>query len=213
MSVGLVGLGDHAFPELFDGRAVALLDGAHQVGLGAEVVADGGVVALPGGLADLPVGDGEDAVFGEEPFGGGQDRLPGGAGPLGAQGSWRWSCAQSTPSTQLSQAIDLIRGRGTPPHAGRTRVRASGLRGGMTLPATVPPSTGSTVPGHVARAVAGEVQRGLGDVVRRALPLQRPVVAHLLADPGLELLQPLAVLGAGRDSAGSASGCCPAQCS
>ena len=68
------------------GPRCLLFDGAHQVGLGAEVVADGGVVALPRSLADLPVRHGEDAVLGVEPFGGGQDRLAGAAGPVGAQG-------------------------------------------------------------------------------------------------------------------------------
>ncbi len=76
---------DHLFPQAFDGLAVPLLDGPHQVGLSAEVIADGGVVALPGGLTDLPVGDGEHAMLGEQPLGGGQDRLLGGAGPLAAR--------------------------------------------------------------------------------------------------------------------------------
>ena len=50
--------------ELLDGPAVFLLDGAHQVGFGAEVVTHRGVVALAGGLADLPVGYREHAVLG-----------------------------------------------------------------------------------------------------------------------------------------------------
>jgi hypothetical protein len=48
-------------------------DGAHQVELGAEVVADGGVVALPGGGADLPVRHGAQALLGEQPFSGAED--------------------------------------------------------------------------------------------------------------------------------------------
>ena len=79
-------VGDHLLAQLLDGLPVFLLDRPHQVGLGAEVVADRGVVALPGGLADLPVGHREHAVLGVQPLGGGQDRLLGGAGPLGANG-------------------------------------------------------------------------------------------------------------------------------
>ena len=63
-----------------------LLDSPHQIGFGAEVVADRGIVALAGGLADLPIGDGEDAVFGEQPLGRGQDGLLSRAGPVGARG-------------------------------------------------------------------------------------------------------------------------------
>ena len=79
-------LGHHPREQPLDRHAVLLLDRAHEVGLGAEVVADGGVVALPGGLADLPVGHGVHTVFGEQPLGGGQDRLARDAGPLGANG-------------------------------------------------------------------------------------------------------------------------------
>lgn len=61
-----------------------VFDRADQVGLGTEVVADGRIVALPGGLADLTVGDREDAVLGEEPLGGGEDRFTGEACPIGA---------------------------------------------------------------------------------------------------------------------------------
>ena len=57
------------------GRAVLLLDGPHQVGLGAEVVADRGVVALARGLADLPVRYGEHTVLGVQTLGGLQNRL------------------------------------------------------------------------------------------------------------------------------------------
>ena len=63
-----------------------LLDRPHEVGLGAEVVADRGVVALPRGLADLSVGYGVHTVFGEQPLGCSQDRFPRDAGALGANG-------------------------------------------------------------------------------------------------------------------------------
>ena len=90
---------DHVFAQPLDGLAMLLFDGAHQVGLGAEVIADRGVVALPGGLADLPVGDGEDAVFGEQPLGGGQDRLLCCAGPFAAR--------DPRGSHPASQRVDL----------------------------------------------------------------------------------------------------------
>ena len=77
----------HPLEQPLDGRAVLLLDRAHQVGLGAEVIADRGVVALSRGLADLPVRYGEDAVFGVQPFGRLQDRLLCAARPIGAHGS------------------------------------------------------------------------------------------------------------------------------
>ncbi len=73
-----------------------LLDGAHQVGLGAEVVADRGVVALPCGLADLPVRHGEHAMLGVQPFSGLQDRLLRAARPIGTHGPGR-SHALSQP--------------------------------------------------------------------------------------------------------------------
>ena len=71
------------------GRAMLLLDRAHQVGLGAEVVADRGVVALARGLADLPVRHGEDTMLGVQPLGCLQDRLLRAARPVGAHSSGR----------------------------------------------------------------------------------------------------------------------------
>ena len=72
--------------------------------------------------------------------------------------------------------------------------RGLGLRGGMTLPATVPPSTGSTVPVTYRDRSVAKYSTASATSSGGALALQRPVVAHLLTDPGLELLQPLAVL-------------------
>jgi hypothetical protein len=65
---------------------VLLLDCAHQIGLGTEVIADRGVVALAGRLADLPVRHGEHAVLGVQPFGGLQYCLLRAAGTIGAHG-------------------------------------------------------------------------------------------------------------------------------
>ena len=75
-----------SLPAAFDGLPVLLLDGPDQIGFGAEVITDRGIVPLSGSLADLAIGDGEDPMLGEQPLGGGQDRLLGGAGPLAARG-------------------------------------------------------------------------------------------------------------------------------
>lgn len=60
-----------------------VFDGAHQVGLGAEVIADRGVVALSRSLTHLTVGNRVHAVFGIQPFGGLEDCFLGGARAIG----------------------------------------------------------------------------------------------------------------------------------
>ena len=63
-----------------------LLDSAHQIVFGPELLASRAIVALPRGLADLPIRDGEYPMLGKQPLGRGQDCLLSRAGPVGARG-------------------------------------------------------------------------------------------------------------------------------